>query len=90
MRIKLVEVRLLTLEFEGPAFWQLAHPSLPNNPTHLSHPVIVSGSTAETCAAEVNLYCPRGKRGDRLWVRETFAALSAGECEPIKPAQAYG
>lgn len=42
---------------------------------HPRYGFTVSGETPEACAAELALYCPHGRRGDRLWVRETFALL---------------
>ncbi|WP_443693945.1 hypothetical protein [Pseudomonas sp.] len=42
----------------------------------------VFGSTEAECAKELEQYapCPYGRRGDRLWVRETWARV--GNCDP--------
>ncbi|BCD88018.1 hypothetical protein PSm6_44250 [Pseudomonas solani] len=46
--------------------------------------------TSDSEGMEYPIACPYGKPGDRLWVRETFATLSAGQYEPVKPAWGYG
>lgn len=55
----------------------------------------VFGSTEAECAKELEQYapCPYGKRGDRLWVRETFIDLRGTGVEhhpdPDGPLQRY-
>ena len=55
----------------------------------------VFGSTEQECAKELEEYapCPYGRRGDRLWVRETFIDLHGTGVEhrtdPDGPLQRY-
>ncbi|EMF8382386.1 hypothetical protein V4E41_003170 [Klebsiella variicola] len=37
----------------------------------------------------VSIICPHGKPGDRIWVRETFAALEPGSYEQVKPQEGH-
>lgn len=49
---------------------------------HPRHSFNVFGATEAECAAELAMYgdCPYGRRGHRLWVRETFS--SSADCRP--------
>jgi hypothetical protein len=60
---------------------------------HPRYGFAVSGETPEACAAELALYSPYGRRGERLWVRETFIDLRGTGIEhrpdPEGPLQRY-
>ncbi|WP_434102227.1 hypothetical protein [Klebsiella quasipneumoniae] len=47
------------------------------------HPVILGNGQM------VSIICPHGKPGDRIWVRETFAALEPGSYEQVKPQEGH-
>ncbi|MHB6768209.1 hypothetical protein ACYBRX_14800 [Klebsiella pneumoniae] len=47
------------------------------------HPVILGNGQM------VSIICPHGKSGDRIWVRETFAALEPGSYEQVKPQEGH-
>lgn len=47
------------------------------------HPVILGNGQM------VSIICPHGKPGDRIWVRETFAALEPGSYEQVKPHEGH-